>query len=46
VGKRRRRGRQERTAWLARDGGIAGDWRRRRGWLEIVALRETGDAAG
>jgi len=44
VGKRRRCGRQETVAWLAGDGGAAGDWRRRRGWLETAALRETGDA--
>jgi len=30
VGKRRRCGRQETAAWLAGDGGAAGDWRRRR----------------
>jgi hypothetical protein len=54
VGKRPRRGRQgwrwrrcgrlDTAAWLAGDGGTAGDWRRRRGWLETVAPRETGDA--
>jgi hypothetical protein len=27
----------------AGDGGAAGDWIRRRGWLETAALRETGD---